>query len=192
MKNDVEKMTKTQLTKKILELNRKYRETLNSVYADPKVIETKKAYENALCKVREIVHKEAFKISEEIKVLNKELQKAKEEIHNAIPKDIQEFVSAIGQGIDFGPHGLVVKWISPKKTFVILTNPGHSFCSSMIDGWKYGATNHYLFSITKMSNYTFGWSMFQDKKISEHTGKMSKEILSQWKKYVENEEAKLS
>lgn len=174
--------------KKAIKAKDKELETLRMAHTlDPKVIATKKAYEEALLAAKEKVKEKIHAAYLEKAALHKKHDELIDQRAAEIPTDVQEFLRLLHAGCDWGPKGWVIKWISPKQNFVIATNPGHMYWSGGMQA--YGESHHILFNITKLKDAKdHGIDVRNTCQIFTQDGRLTKETITQWKKHVAEKE----
>ena len=184
--------SKAQIKQEIKDTNEKLLNLQWSVKKDPIVIKTKKAYDDALENAQNKIAKEVLELRNQHNKLLEEIddiEKAKEIV---IPQKVQDFISAICRGVDFGYKGWVVKWVSPKQRFAIMTNPGHSGWSGRGETSYYGS-DHYLFDITKINDKNpsgFDLSYVHCTVFKKYNGRLDKETKQKWIDYATEQESK--
>ena len=186
--------SKAQITKELKELDDKRHQLIEFVYDDPlvvgktKEVEVKKQeLENVIAKARDKISAQDRELLTKIDVLEREFKEVEKAKAIVVPKKVQDFIIEICCGVDFGYRGWVVKWVSPKERFAILTNPGCTYSSGM--DRPYGATYHYLFNITKVNDKGHNDLTYDHCTVFKKEGRLDKETKRKWISYALKEES---
>jgi hypothetical protein len=177
--------TITSLRKQLAAKNKEIDEIQQSPRFAPEVIKARKDYENALEKARIAMREKLNKAFAEEKVIEEQIKNLEQEKDSKIPEEVTDFLHKLCQGVNWGDKGWNVKWVSPKKRFVILTNPGHTYWAA-IGTYNYSPSKHYLFNLKQSNN--IGLSLRDSCVIKTVEGRLSATTIKEWKEYALKEE----
>jgi hypothetical protein len=175
------------LKKELAKLREKFEKLRQSHLHDPEVVKTKKAYDKALTKARNKMDEKSAPLAMKMSKLRDSIRVAEEAKRAAVPAHIAKLLVDFRKGVDYGPVEFKVLWVSSGSRFFIMTWPGHTFWSSIIEPTKYAASRHFLMDCEKVES-DCGNRMFDEAQVFEAEGRLLKATKEEWKEYAKKKE----
>jgi len=182
-------MSIASMKKELAKLNEEFIKTRQSYRKDPEVIRTKKAYDKAVTKAQNKSDEKATPIAARSQKLRAELAVAEEAARQSIPERLADIITRCLSGVDYGPKGLIVEWVSPSERFAIILQPGHTFWANMMEPNKYASAERTLLDAERDSQSTHAMDLYRDVMVKSHEGRFTKAVRQEWMDYIEEQEA---
>lgn len=173
--------TLSQLKKKIHELDAEKNKLFDSIHSDPEVAKAWKIYNDLLDKKRDEVNDRALKIREEMDATYQKMRDIQKTKDAEVPENAKAFLKKILSSRN--PKELYIRWFSNSGRFVIVTWRGHNTWAGR-GTMAYFPSYHFLFDISMIGDETDGHDIKNKCMVYECEGRLSAQMLKDWKKYA--------
>lgn len=182
-------MNKTQIKKELGELRDEvFNLRHGKINSNPKVKKAREAYHKVLAEAQKEAEKKCRPLEKKIDKLKAEYQELSRKKEVRVPEKIKNAIEKCMSGVDYGPKGLIVEWVSPSERFAIIVQPGHTYWANMFEPNKYVATERSLMDISSDDGRVGSLGLFDLMQVKTHKGRFPKAVKEEWMAYIEKQE----